>query len=206
MRVGLEVLANKGYVSQALEFARRISSPTVAERVILCELEALSANRETAMELAVSIVASSAPADSMVRALLVAGRIDFYKGKPAEAQQRFANAQELASQHPDPALTSLAIGTYIEALFRHVSYEAGVSHLNQYRRAAVRAGTPLSLLTLHRVLAEAELKSGRSHRALNELQLARTYVSAIDNLCSEAQLELTHSATYWATRRYVDRS
>ncbi|MGE0815902.1 MAG: sigma 54-interacting transcriptional regulator [Vicinamibacterales bacterium] len=132
----------------------------------------------------------------MVRALVVSGRLNFFLGKPALGQQRFRKARELAAEGPDPALLALAVGQHLEALLRFVSLEAAVGDIASYRRIAHRAGTHASLALLHKILAEAELKSGRGLRAVKELELSWLHVNALGDKVLEAQLLFARGAAH----------
>ena len=196
MRPTLSRLVNQGLVAEALALARTISSPTLEERALRCELELLASNRDAALRLADELSSREAPSQSVARALVVAGRAEFYFGRLAEGQHRFLRAKEVASHLGDPSIVAIVLGSHIEALLRYVSLEAAVGHLGQYRRAALRSGDRKQLATLHRVLAEAELKSGRSHRALRELELAAIHVDEATDLVDSSQLALTRSAVH----------
>ena len=196
MRTTLHRLVNQGLVAEPLALARSLGSLTLEERVLRCELELLASNREAALKLAGDIFSREAPSRQVVRALVVAGRVEFYFGRISEGQQRFLRAKELASQLGDPSMVASTLGSYIGALLRYVSLEAAVGHLSQYRKAALRSGDGKQLATLHRVLAEAELKSGRSHRALRELELAAIHIDEAVDLVDSSQLSLTRSAVH----------
>ncbi|MEZ5290765.1 MAG: sigma-54 dependent transcriptional regulator [Vicinamibacterales bacterium] len=132
----------------------------------------------------------------MVRALVVSGRLNYFLGKPSLGQQRFRRARELASEGPDPALHALAVGQHLEALMRFVSLEAAVGDIASYRRIAHRAGSHASLALLHKILAEAELKSGRGLRSVKELELSWLHVSALGDKILEAQLLFARGAAH----------
>ena len=66
--------------------------------------------------------------------------------------------------------------------------------ISQFRKAAIRSGKPGSLAALHRTLAEAELKAGRRHRALKELDLSELHVTVTQDQVALAQLHFARSA------------
>ncbi|MBP7775830.1 MAG: sigma 54-interacting transcriptional regulator [Acidobacteria bacterium] len=194
MRAPVERLAEAGYVSQALKQLRLLNNPSLELRALRAELEALASNRDVAMKLANEVAASSGATAAVVRGLTVSGRLNYYSGRVLEGQQQFGRARELAVQINDAELEALALGEYIQSLLRFVGLEAAVGYLAHYRRTAIRAGRHSSLATLHRILAEAELKAGRSHRAIRELDLSGLHVEATQDQVSLAQLHFARSA------------
>ena len=121
-----------------------------------------------------------------------------------------------ALEDGDRGLIAMALGRRVEALLHFESLEAAASHIGSYRRAAISSGRARSLFDLHRVLAEAELKSGRPRRALRELDLAELHVAHSPDALSEAQLDLARgtvlgdlgqfSAAYRHSLRAVERA
>ena len=107
-------------------------------------------------------------------------------GWPAKIRAR----QRSCSQSADVSLHALAIGRHVEALLHFVSLEAALGDLGLSRRAALRTGDSAQLSAMHRVFAEAESKSGRSLRALPELDLASLGLKQSRDRLSEARLEL----------------
>jgi DNA-binding NtrC family response regulator len=157
-------------------------------------LEAAAANRDVAIELATEVIRRKTHAHLMVRALVVSARVHLYAGNTALGSQQFAQARDICGELNDPALTAFAIGQHVDALLRYVSLEAAVGELSGYRRAAQRAGTNIALAAMHRVLAEAELKSGRGHRALRELELSALHTESVSDAVALAHLDLARSA------------
>jgi len=181
-------------VGEALKQLRQVSNPSLELRVLRAELEALASQRELALELATSIASGSAQALVLVRALTVAGRLKYFAGHTGEGRHQFDRALEIATQTGDAELEALALGGHIQSKLRFIGLEAAVGDIGQYRRAAIRSGKPSTLAALHRTLAEAELKAGRSHRALRELDLSRLHVDVTQDQVALAQLHFASSA------------
>lgn len=131
-----------------------------------------------------------------MRAGVVAGRIQFFSGNFVEGLRCFRRARTLAGELGDASLIAHALGHHLESLLRYEGLESVVGELGSYRKAALRAGTPDSLGVLHRILAEAELKSGRGARALHELDLCEIHVEASSDSIQRTQLALARSAAY----------
>ena len=113
MRATLSRLVNQGLVAEALALVRNLSSLTIEERALRCELELLASNREAALRLADELSSREAPSRSVVRALVVAGRAEFYFGRLSEGQHRFLRAKELSSQLGDPTMVAIVLGSQI---------------------------------------------------------------------------------------------
>ena len=195
VRTGVAALLQQGKISEALAQVRRLPAPSLEDRVVQCELEALSSNREVALEIASDVAAKSNDPSALVRVLVVAGRICFFAGEIAEGQRRYARARDIASRNQDSGLVALAVGRHVEAVLRYLGLDAVAGDLGHYRKVAIRAGSRLSLSALHRVLAEAELKSGHGHRALKELELALLHLDPSEDLLATAHLHLARSTT-----------
>jgi DNA-binding NtrC family response regulator len=194
VRSPVELLAAAGHVTEALRQLRHVTNPSLELRVLRAELEALASHRELALELATSVAASSGPATVIVRALAVAGRLNYFAGRTLEGRHQFDRAADIANQTGDAELEALALGAHIQSKLRFVGLEAAVGSISQYRRAAIRSGKPSSLSALHRTLAEAELKAGRRHRALKELELCGLHVDETQDRVALAQLHFARSA------------
>lgn len=194
MRSSIEQLAATGQVGEALELLRRLANPSPELRILRAELESLASNRTVAAKIADDVASRPGPPAAVVRALVLSGRLSFYSGRVSEGQQRFNSAKELAADSNDAYIEAFAVGQHIESLMRFVGLEAAVGELAYYKKVALRAGQHSSLAMLHRVLAEAELKAGRGHRALKELDLSGLHVDATGDLVSLAQLHFARSA------------
>ncbi len=185
-----------GQVSEALDCLRKLSNPSTEDITAQSELEAASANRDVAQQLAEEVIRRGTHPAMTVRALVVCARIHLYSGDSAQGQQQFLRARDLANDTGDAGLSAYVLGQHLDSLLRYVSLEATVGELSAYRRAAQRAGTHTSLAAMHRVLAEAELKSGRGLRALRELDLAALHIEAMGDAVAEAHLYLARSAAH----------
>ncbi|MGD9904718.1 MAG: sigma-54 interaction domain-containing protein [Vicinamibacterales bacterium] len=100
----------------------------------------------------------------------------------------------MAQSTGDPHLLSMALGGLVDCLFHFESFESGLAHLNGFKRAAIRSGRPDDLFTLRLLLAEAEHKAGRSHRAVRELELAELHAASAPSLEREARLRFIQGA------------
>jgi DNA-binding NtrC family response regulator len=189
-------LTAAGLVSEALDYLRRLPAPTAEDITVQSELETIAANRDVALRLAQDVIRRGQPPHLIARALVVSARIQLYSGDSSQGQQQFLRARELANDSGDPSLAAYALGQHLESLLRYVSLEAAVGELSTYRRAAQRAGTHSSLGAMHRILAEAELKSGRGLRALRELELAELHAQALGDAVASAHLDLARSAAH----------
>jgi len=195
VRSSIERLADAGQVAEALRQLRQLSNPSLELRALWAELEALASNRELALRLATEVsAASGATSSATVRALTVSGRLNYFSGKSVEGQQQFSRARDIAANANNAELEALVLGEHVQSLLRFVGLEAAVGYLAQYRKAALRAGRHSSLTTLHRVLSEAELKAGRGHRAIRELELSGLHVEATHDQVSLSQLHFALSA------------
>ena len=194
MRSPVEQLAAAGQVTEALRHLRNLGNPSLELRALRAELEALASHREFALELATSVASSSGSAPVLVRALVVAGRLNYFSGRTLEGRHQFDRAIEMATQAGDPELEALALGHHIQSQLRFIGLEAAVGTISQYRKAAIRTGKAASLAALHRTLAEAELKAGRRHRALRELDLSSLHVEVTQDQVALAQLHFARSA------------
>ena len=104
MRSPVEQLAATGQVAAALRQLRSVSNPSLDLRVLRAELEALASHRELALELATSVASSSGSAHVIVRALAVAGRLNYFFGRTLEGRQQFDRALDIATQAGDAEL------------------------------------------------------------------------------------------------------
>ncbi|MEZ5418290.1 MAG: hypothetical protein R2708_13205 [Vicinamibacterales bacterium] len=173
-----EELASNGRVSDALKQFEQLRAPTLEQKALRSELEALAGRRGEALRISLEIARSGGPATALIRALSVAGRISFFTGTHAEGRARFTRAIELGRESREAALEAHAHSQYVESLLRFVGLNAAAGELGAYKRAAIRAGTHESLATLHRVFAEAEMRTGRGFRAMRELELSAFHVEA----------------------------
>ena len=145
-------------------------------------------NRAEAYDVARSLLSRDCSDVQRVRALLVLGKIDYYLGRASVGHGHFQVARGLASAARDAHLSCAVLGAQVDCLFHFESFESGVAHLSDFRRAAIRSGRPDDLFMLRTLLAEAELKAGRVQRAARELELAEVHQAALPNLAREAQL------------------
>lgn len=194
MRAPVEHLAAIGNVTEALKHLRQVTNPSLELKVLRAELEALASHRELALDLATSVASSAGPAGVIVRALAVAGRLHYFSGNTLEGRHQFDRAVDIAAHSGDAELEALALGGHIQSLLRFIGLEAAVGGISRYRKAAIRSGKSSSLAALHRTLAEAELKGGRRHRALRELELSGLHVEVTQDQVALAQLHFARSA------------
>ena len=181
-------------MSDALRALHASAALTFEERVLQAELELLAANRTAARQLAVDLLSKKIPADVAVRATVVLARAEMFAGDLLRAQQRFLDARAKAHELGEPRLIALAFSQHIDRLLAHLGLEAAASELTAYRRAAQRAAGHDTLATLHRILAEAELKSGRGIRALKELELSKLHADSISNDVVSTQYLIARSS------------
>jgi len=194
MQAPVEQLAAMGHVGDALSQIRRLSSLSTELRALQAELEALAGHREEAFAIASEVGARREPPGAVARALVVTGQLHFFFGRSSEGHQHFARAREAATRSPDAQVAAAVLGRSLEVVMRYVGLEAVLTDLGTYKRASLRAGRPHSLAAMHRVLAEAELKAGHSHRALRELELCELHVGQGADLVAKAQLCIARSA------------
>jgi DNA-binding NtrC family response regulator len=119
---------------------------------------------------------------------LVLAKIDFYLGRVSLGHSQLQLARTVAHAVGDAHLSSQVLGTAVYCLFHFESFESGLAHLSDFKRSAIRSGRADDLFSLRTLLAEAELKAGRVHRAARELDLASVHLEAAPNLVREAQL------------------
>lgn len=186
VRAAIARVAATGRVTECLELLRRIDTLTPQEKVLQCELEALAGNGERAFEQARSLLSKESAPDVTVRALLVTAREALATGL-GDGNSQFQRALSIATEVGTPALVALVLGRHIEALLALAGLGPAGAYLAAYRRAALRAGDASSLQTLHHVLAETELKSGRTIRASSELQLAEFHAPDSPNILVQAR-------------------
>ena len=86
------------------------------------------------------------------------------------------------------------LGQHIESLLGYVGFEAAIGEISAYRRCVQRAASHTTLGAFHRLLAEAELKTGRGLRAMRELELAALHVNLTGNHVATAHWHLARSA------------
>jgi DNA-binding NtrC family response regulator/tetratricopeptide (TPR) repeat protein len=196
MSLAITRLASAGEVAQALALLRNLDHPSIELRALQCELEALGGNTATATRLAQEVISRSSSSTASVRALIVAGRIGLFSGDKVKGEHLLRKAVESAQAGQDPGLLAHAIGQQLEAHLRFVGLEAVVGQLGHYKRATFRAASNRSLAFLHKVLAEAELKSGRAHRAVRELELAGLHVEATNDHVLDAQVAFAQGAAH----------
>ena len=188
MRPQIRALVEGGRLREALKAISSAASLSIEEQLVQCELEAAAGHRSLAHEIALRLLSKECAASQRIRALLVAGRIEFYLGQTGAAHGRFQLARTHAAASGDTHLLSLVLGAHVDCLFHFESFESGLAHLSDFKRAAIRSGRSEDLFTLRILLAEAELKGGRSHRAAQELELAGIHQTALPNAVREAQL------------------
>lgn len=191
----IDQLVATGRVSEALAQLRLLTHPSVEDRTNRCELEVLAANRDVAHDLANDVLKHVKSGALAARCLLVLARLDMYSGRASDGQLKFLRARDLALEAADPSLIAHSVGQHVEALLRYATFESAVAELGAYRRVALRAGNHRALATMHRVLAEAEIKSGRGHRAVKELELASFHAVASGDPVVMAHLHVAKSST-----------
>jgi DNA-binding NtrC family response regulator len=189
-------LAATGRVAEALSLLRQVARPSPELKALRSELEWFSGNRDVALRLADEVSVSGGSAKAVVRSLAVSGRLNLFAGRTGVGQQQFLRARELAQTDQDPGLLAYATGMHLETLLRFVGLEGVVGEIGKYRRVAFRAGNHRSLGQLHKVLAEAELKSGHGRRALRELELCALHVNAAQDTVLETQLDFARGAAF----------
>ena len=132
-------------------------------------------------------------------------RVEMFSGQRAKAHERFLNARSKAAEIGDPKLIALAQSQHLDRLLAQFGLEAVASEITSYRRAVHRAAGHDTLATLHRILAEAELKSGRGLRALRELELAERHVDVLKNYVASAHHEIAKCSVE-ALLGHIDRA
>ena len=182
MRPQIRALVDGGRLREALKAISSAASLSIEEQLVQCELEAATGHRGPAHEIALRLLSKECTPSQRIRALLVAGRIEFYLGQAGAAHGRFQLARTLAAASGDTHLVSPVLGAHVDCLFHFESFESGLAHLSDFKRAAIRSGRSEDLFTLRILLAEAELKGGRAHRAARELELAVIHQTAYQTL------------------------
>jgi DNA-binding NtrC family response regulator/tetratricopeptide (TPR) repeat protein len=164
--------------------------------VLRSELEAAAGNRSGAYDLTQAILSRDCTSSQKIRALLVQAKVDFYLGRSSQGHSQLQLARGIAASAGDVHLACLVLGTIVDCLFHFESFESGLAHLSEFKRAAIRSGRPDDLFSLRTLLAEAELKAGRVHRAARELELAAVHSQAAPSLAREAQLSFVKGLVY----------
>ena len=189
MRGNVPRLVETGRHREALNVLIGLRAPTLDEQLLRCELEASSGQRIEAYDAAKLLLLRELASTQRIRALLLLGKIDFYFGRSAAGHGHLKQAHVIATSSGDPHQLSLVLGAQVDCLFHFESFESGLAHLSEFRRFAIRSGRPSDLFALRTLLAEAELKAGRAHRAARELELAAVHSAGSANIVWEAQLE-----------------
>lgn len=204
MEASVSDLIEQGRQREALAALRSRRSLTLEDQVLLAELVASAGQRSEAFELARSLTSRDATPSQRVRTLLLLGRLDFYFGRSTSGHAQLQAAKSIAGSMNDPHLISLAIGTQVDCLFHFESFESGLAHLAEFKRAAIRSGRPDDLFLLRTLLAEAELRAGRAHRAAREVELAGVHLQAHPSLTREAQLYFIGAVVSMSLGRYAE--
>ena len=204
METSVSGLIEQGRHREALATLRSRRSLSLEEQLLLAELVASAGQRSEAVELARSLTSRDGTPSQRVRTLLLLGRLEFFFGRSTSGHAQFQAAKSVASAVNDPHLVSLAIGTQVDCLFHFESFESGLTHLAEFKRAAIRSGRPDDLFLLRTLLAEAELRAGRVHRAAREIELAGVHLQAHPSLTREAQLYFVSAVVSMAMGRYVE--
>ncbi|MFN7976898.1 MAG: sigma 54-interacting transcriptional regulator [Vicinamibacterales bacterium] len=145
---------------------------TFRERLIKAQVLALEGAEEEAATLANRVASTEREPSVAAEALILAGRIDFRHGNHVDGAQKFSSARQLSSETTDKLLKARVSSAHAEALLHFVGLQAAAAHFAELRRAVHAAGNRQELFELHLLLAEAEARLGRSHRAVRELELA----------------------------------
>ena len=188
MRNDVRTLVEAGRLRDALKALQDTRALTLDDQALRGELEAASGNRTAAYDTAQGLLSRDCTPQQRVRALLILAKVDFYLGRASLGHSQLQLARAVANAVGDAHLSSQVLGTVVDCLFHFESFESGLAHLSDFKRAAIRSGRADDLFSLRTLLAEAELKAGRVHRAARELELASVHLAAAPNLVKEAQL------------------
>ena len=196
MRANVRSLVDAGRLREALETLQESRAPSLDDLVLKSELEAASGNRSAAYDLSQALLSRDCTPSQRIRALLVLAKIDFYLGRLSQGHSQLQQARSIAASAGDTHLACLVLGILVDCLFHFESFESGLAHLSEFKRAAIRSGRPDDLFNLRTLLAEAELKAGRVHRAARELELAAVHLQAAPSLAREAQLSFVRGLVF----------
>lgn len=145
---------------------------TFRERLVKAQILALEGAETESTELADRVAASDKEPELSAEALILSGRIDFRQGRHVEGAQKFDRAQLIAAELPNKLLRARVASAHSEALLHFVGLQSAAAQFAELRRLVYAAGSKQELFELHLLLAEAEARLGRSHRATRELELA----------------------------------
>ena len=145
---------------------------TFRERLVKAQILALEGAETESTALADRVAASDKEPEISAEALILSGRIDFRQGRHVEGAQKFDRAQLIAAELPNKLLRARVASAHSEALLHFVGLQSAAAQFAELRRLVYAAGSKQELFELHLLLAEAEARLGRSHRATRELELA----------------------------------
>ena len=175
MRADLGQLIESGRISDARKLLAGRSALSNAEKLARCLVEAASGNEAAAFEQASDLASRALPADILVEALALTGRVDYAKGRWVDGANRFGRAKQIAKDSQNKALIARAIASHTEALLHFFTLDSAVTHVRQLRETAVRAGTADHLFEYRVILAEMESRLGERIALLANSSLLRCF-------------------------------